>query len=89
MTFNMYLPTRVLFGAGQLDNLHTQKMPGRKAMVVISSGKSTSANGYLSRTLKQLQLASVDYVVFDKVQANPLKSTITEGSIFAKENRCD
>lgn len=27
MSFNMYIPTRVLFGAGELNNLHTQKMP--------------------------------------------------------------
>ncbi len=42
MTYNFFNPTRVLFGAGQLENLHTQEMPGRKAMVVISNGKSTT-----------------------------------------------
>lgn len=30
MGFNMYVPTRVLFGAGELNNLHTQKMCGKK-----------------------------------------------------------
>jgi alcohol dehydrogenase len=89
MSFNMYVPTRVLFGAGQLRNLHAQKMPGKKAMVVISSGKSTKANGYLARTEEQLRLAGVESVVFDKVQANPLKSTVMEGASFAKENDCD
>lgn len=36
MSFHMYVPTRVLFGAGQLNNLNTQAMPGTKAMIVIS-----------------------------------------------------
>ncbi len=89
MSFNMYVPTRVLFGTGQLSNLHTQKMPGKKAMIVISSGKSTRSNGYLARAEEQLKLAGIETVVFDKVQANPLKSTVMAGASFAKENRCD
>ncbi len=49
MAYNMYVPTRVLFGAGQLNNLHKQHFPGKKALIVISKGKSTRANGYLDR----------------------------------------
>jgi len=89
MSFNMYIPTRVLFGAGQLSNLHAQKMPGRKAMIVISKGKSVKENGYLARTEEQLKLAGVEFVVFDKVEPNPLKSTVMAGAGFARENGCD
>lgn len=89
MSFNMYVPTRVLFGAGQLSNLHVQKMPGKKAMIVISKGKSVKENGYLARTEEQLKLAGVESVVFDKVEANPLKSTVMAGAAFARENGCD
>ncbi|HWQ70883.1 MAG TPA: iron-containing alcohol dehydrogenase [Desulfitobacteriaceae bacterium] len=87
--YNMYVPTRTLFGAGQLNNLHTQKMPGKKAMIVISKGKSARANGYLERTEDQLKLAGIETVVFDKVEANPLKSTVMAGGTFANENSCD
>lgn len=89
MTYNMYVPTRTLFGAGQLNNLHEQKIPGKKAMIVISKGKSARANGYLARTEEQLKLAGVETVVFGKVEANPLKSTVMAGGDFAKENDCD
>lgn len=89
MSFNMFLPTRTLFGAGMLNELGNQKMPGKKAMIVISNGKSTRANGYLDRTEKQLEKANVEYAVFDKVEANPFKSTIMNGAEFAKENNCD
>jgi alcohol dehydrogenase len=85
----MYVPTRTLFGRGELNNLHTQRMPGKKAMIVISKGKSTRANVYLTRTEEQLSLAGVESVVFDKVEANPLKSTVIVGGTFAKENSCD
>lgn len=89
MSFHMYTPTRVLFGAGQLDNLHSQQMPGKKAMLVISNGKSTKENGYLSRTQDQLRQAGVETAVFDQIQANPLKSTVMAGGAFARENGCD
>ena len=47
MSFTMYVPTKTLFGAGMLNKLHEQRLPGRKALIVISNGKSTKANGYL------------------------------------------
>ena len=60
MNYNFYVPTRVLFGAGQLNHLHEQTMPGKKAMVVISNGKSTRENGSLDRTMNELHQAVVD-----------------------------
>ena len=89
MAYQFYDPTRVLFGAGQLNHLHEQTMPGKKAMVVISNGKSTRANGALDRTLEQLHMAGVETVLFDKVGANPLKAVVEEGGRFAKDNGCD
>lgn len=89
MSYNFFNPTRVLFGAGELNNLHKQAMPGKKAMVVISNGKSTRENGTLDRTLEQLLMAGVETAIFDKVEANPLKSTVEAGAKFAKDNGCD
>lgn len=89
MSFRMYVPTRIVFGAGKLSKLHSQKLPGKKAMIVISNGKSTRANGSLDKTIAELQQAGVESVVFDKIMANPLKSTVMEGGVFAKENGCD
>lgn len=89
MNFTMYIPTRLLFGVGQLNNLKNCAMPGKKAMLVISNGKSTKENGYLARTEEQLHAAGVETVIFDKVEANPLKTTVMAGSDFARKNGCD
>ena len=89
MSFHVYLPTRTLFGAGMLNSLHKQELPGKKAMLVISNGKSVRENGALDRTLNELKLAGVDTVIFDKVNANPVKSIVMEGAAFARENGCD
>ena len=70
-SFNQYIPTNIVFGRGKLNSLHKQQMPGKKALLVISNGKSTKVNGYLERTENELKKAGVEYFVFDKIEANP------------------
>lgn len=89
MNFSFYNPTRILFGAGELNNLYKQTMPGKKALLLISNGKSTKVNGSLDRTIEQLEKAGIEYAIFDKIMENPYKSVIMEGAAFAKENACD
>lgn len=89
MNFSFYNPTRILFGAGELNNLHKQTMPGKKALLLISNGKSTKVNGSLDRTIEQLEKAGIEYAIFDKIMENPYKSVIMEGAAFAKKNACD
>lgn len=89
MSFNMYVPTRILFGAGAVKELHAQEFPGKKAVIVISNGKSTKENGYLDTVKSEMSKAGVETVVFDKIQPNPLKATAEEGGKFARENNCD
>lgn len=89
MNFNFYNPTRILFGAGQLDNLYKQQLPGKKALLLISNGKSATTNGSLERTIRQFTMAGVEYAVFDKIMENPYKNVIMEGAAFARENSCD
>ncbi|MFL8712259.1 iron-containing alcohol dehydrogenase [Clostridioides sp. GD02377] len=87
--FNFFIPTRVKFGCGQLNQLHSEGLPGKKALLVISNGKSTHTSGAINRTQEQLKIAGVEFVLFDKVQANPIKSTIMEGAKVARDNKCD
>ena len=89
MNFSFYNPTRILFGAGELNTLYKQTMPGKKALLLISNGKSTKVNGSLDRTIEQLEKAGIEYAIFDKIMENPYKSVIMEGAAFAKENACD
>lgn len=89
MNFNFFNPTRILFGVGMLNQLYSQALPGKKALLLISNGKSTRLNGSLDRTREQLEKAGVEYAVFDKIMENPYKSVIMEGAAFARENSCD
>ncbi len=89
MKFNMYMPTRIVFGSGRLNELHKQKMPGKKAMIIISNGKSVQANGALARVEAELQKAGIAFSLFNQIGANPTKSSIMAGANSARDNGCD
>ena len=79
MSYTFHVPTKVLFGPGALKRLHEEQLPGKKALLVISNGKSVRANGYLAALEAELDAAGVAHVLFDKIQANPLEPTVQEG----------
>lgn len=83
----MFVPTTIVFGPGELNRLHEQPMPGKKALIVISNGKSTKANGYLARVENELNKAGIEYSIFDRVESNPLKSTVMAGGGDARERK--
>ena len=89
ITFDFDNPTRIVFGSGKLETLGALPMPGKKALVLISNGKSTRQNGYLDRTLAQLKQAGVQTVVWDGIMENPLRQAVMQGAAAARENRCD
>lgn len=89
MNFNFYNPTNLIFGAGKLNELGSQKLPGKKALLLISNGKSVKVNGTLDRVQEQLEKAGVEYVVCDNIHENPSKEVVMEAAAMAKEKVCD
>ena len=89
VTSNFYNPTRIVFGSGKLSTLHEQALPGKKALLLISNGKSTKLNGSLNTVETQLDEAGVKCVLFDKIMENPVKEVIMEGAAYARANNCD
>ena len=89
MPFTFSIPTNFVFGAGSVQKLHRQRLPGKKALIVISSGKSTRANGYLDTVQDQLTQAGVGFTVFDRISANPVIDNVMDGAACARENGCD
>lgn len=89
MHFDFYNPTRIRFGAGELNNLHRQSMPGRKALLLISNGKSVRTTGTLDRTVEQLDRAGVAYVLCANIHENPTREAVMEAAACARANECD
>lgn len=89
MNFNYFIPTKILFGAGKLAELHKHPLPGKKALIVTTAGTSVKKFGYLDRLKEQLDLSGISYILFDKILPNPIKDHVMEGAALAKENNID
>lgn len=89
MNFSAHIPTKLIFGAGELNKLAECKLPGKKALVVISAGTSMRKYGYLDRVCELLKKNGAETVVFDKILANPIKTHVMEGAAICREKRCD
>lgn len=87
--FDYKIPTRLIFGAGKLDDLGKVQLPGKKALIVISGGTSMKKYGYLERVEKLLKDNGVSFVVYDKILPNPIKTHVMEGASLAKSEKCD
>lgn len=89
MHFDFHNPTHLIFGSGSISQLGKQELPGRKALLLMSGGKSAKVSGAYDQVTAQLREAGVTWAEFPKIMENPLKSAIMEGAAFAKENGCD
>jgi alcohol dehydrogenase len=90
LTFNYYMPTRILFGAGSLKEIgSTPYLPGKKALVVIGSSGAMRKHGYLDRLVKLLKDNGAASVVYDKILPNPVSSHVEEGASVARSEKCD
>ena len=59
--FGYNIPTKILFGCGELKRLSTEALPGKKALIIISSGTSMRKYGYLDKVIDLLKENNVDY----------------------------
>jgi alcohol dehydrogenase class IV len=79
---------KVLFGRGKTAQVgKAAAQYGKKAMVVTYNDPNLKA--LLNRVLSYLSEDGIEYVVFDKAQANPLTTTAMEGAAFAQAEGCD
>ncbi len=88
-SFTYFMPTKIFFGRGQIEKIGTEKLPGKKALIVISAGGSMKRQGYLERVEKLLEKNSCEYVLFDRIKPNPAYRHVMEGAELARKEGCD
>lgn len=86
--FNFYMPTKVLFGPGKLSELHSEQLPGKKALIAIG-GQSVKKYGYLETLEKELDTAGIEHVLFEGIRPNPTDINVMDGAKAVRENGCD
>jgi alcohol dehydrogenase YqhD (iron-dependent ADH family) len=89
LNFQLHMPTRILFGAGEVEKAGAEASKfGRKALLV-TGRSSTRKTGILDRVLNSLKGAGLEVLVYDRIEPNPRAMTIDEGGRIAREEDCD
>lgn len=85
----MALPTRIVFGAGALERLAKLPMPGKKTLLVTTSGGSLVRSGLLNRVEALFAARGVEIVPFNKVFPNPTDTLVMEAAALARREGVD
>lgn len=85
----MALPTRIVFGTGALERLKKLPMPGKKTLLVTTSGGSLVRSGLLDRVKAHFAARGVEVVPFDKVFPNPTDTLVMEAAVLARREGVD
>lgn len=88
-TIDTYLPTRVVFGPGRLDELKSMKLPGKKALICVTADGLMKQLGIEQRVTELLGANHIECIIFDQVKPNPTMSGVNAAAALAKANNCD
>lgn len=91
MTFkaSSYIPTRVVFGPGRVEELGGIELPGKKALICVTEDGLMEKLGTQQRVIDLLAKNGVQSVVFAGVTPNPLRSGVMAAAGLARESGCD
>lgn len=89
MHFDFYVPTKIIFGRDRLKELSEIELPGKKALIVITNGRSMRNLGYLDTVTALLAAQGVEAEVFDRVLPNPIEQHVMEAAEMARNANCD
>ncbi len=89
MKFNYNLPVNLLFGRGTSNEIGKEVAKYGKKALIVTGKSSTKKSGLLDKVMNLLNDAKIEYEVFDKVEQNPLTTTVYEGVEIIKDTGCD
>ena len=87
--FNYYIPCKILFGCGKLNELASIPLPGKKALICITADQVMRKMGYLDRVVDLFRQNGVESVVFDEVQPNPTSKGVMRAAELGRKEHCD
>ena len=88
-SFEAYLPTKIVFGVGKIDELPKYvKGLGKKALIV--TGRSSARkSGLLDKVVSLLKEVGIESVVYSGIKPNPTLEQVDEGANFARKEGID
>ena len=88
-TVDTYTPTRVIFGAGRLEELASVELPGTKALICVTADGLMEKIGVQQRVLDLLAKNNVEAAIFSDITPNPNRETVMAAAALAEREGCD
>lgn len=88
-SFNFYLPTRILFGQGKIEELGNEVLKHGKTVLLVYGGGSIKRNGLYQRVQQIFQGYAISCVELAGVQANPRIDSVRQGVALCREHQVD
>ncbi|RYM02706.1 iron-containing alcohol dehydrogenase [Sporolactobacillus sp. THM7-7] len=87
--FEFYMPSQLCIGKGALEKLKQLPMEAAKACIITTNGRSVKKYGYLAKVEQLLKESGIESILFDKVQANPIRKHVMAAAQLVKKEGCD
>lgn len=87
LDFNFYNPTKIVFGKGSIEQLHTYIRDYGERVLLLYGGGSIKKNGIYDRV--KAQLAEKTVYELGGVEPNPTVQTIRKAVDFCRENKIE
>ncbi len=90
-SFDLFLPTRIVFGPGRLDALETtDHIPeGARTMIVIGAAGAMQREGYLARVQGLLAARGIRSLLYDRIRGIPETAQIDKAAERARAKAVD
>ena len=87
--FTYQQPTKIIFGAGQLERLPEEIKKAGKKVLLIGPIMNDNIRPMFTRILDMLQKNEIETVSFFEVESNPSSSTVDKAHCLALDNHID
>ncbi|MFP9231101.1 iron-containing alcohol dehydrogenase [Pectobacterium cacticida] len=89
MTFMYSQPVKLCIGRGEVNRVGEEVALLGSCVLLVTGKTSCRQTGLLTRLTDLLTQNGVRWVLFDRIEANPLTTTVDEGAALAREQQCD
>jgi alcohol dehydrogenase class IV len=89
MTFDHFIPTKIIFGRGRLRELASIAAPMGRSVLIVCGRRSVQASGLLGRMRAALVSQHMAVHVFDGISPNPRSDEVDAAAAIARRQGCD
>jgi alcohol dehydrogenase class IV len=89
MTFEHFIPTKVIFGRGRLKELGPIAASMGRSVLIVCGRRSVQASGLLGKLRAALVSQGMAVHVFDGISPNPRSDEVDAAAALARDQGCD